>query len=228
MANQSSNKKRKSRSGSKREGLSRDKLIAVTIELIDKGGADTLTMRALAESVGVTPMALYNHFSSKRDLLAAVAEYVISAAQFDARHSDWREQIRHCFDVLRNLCLQHPGLPRLLEQAGAAPASVFAPMEVTLAALQSQGMNQIDSIRTFFLLVEFTLSQASYQVRPIPALEPSEKVRTERIAGRGYTTVERLELPETWDFDASFAFGISLVLNGIEATLSRLEDALPQ
>lgn len=101
-------------------------------------------------------------------------------------------------------------------------------MEVTLAALQSQGMNQIDSIRTFFLLVEFTLSQASYQVRPIPALEPSEKVRTERIAGRGYTTVERLELPETWDFDASFAFGISLVLNGIEATLSRLEDALPQ
>lgn len=228
MAKQSSTKKRKPRSGSKRGDLSRDKLIAAAIELIDEGGADALTMRALADAVGVTPMALYNHFSSKRDLLAAVAEQVISAAHFNGQHADWRKQIRHCFEVLRDLCLQHPGLPGLLEQDGAAPAAAFAPMDVTLAALQSRGMNELDSVRTFFLLVEFTLSQASYQARPIPALEPSEKIRTERIAGRGYKTIERLELPTTWDFDASFAFGISLILNGVEATVSKTADALAQ
>jgi AcrR family transcriptional regulator len=178
-------------------------------------------MRALADAVGVTPMALYNHFSSKRDLLAAVAEHIISGARFDGRHADWRAQIHHCFDVLRDLCLQHPGLPGLLEQDGAAPGAAFAPMEVTLVALRSQGMNELDSVRTFFLLIGFTLSQASYQARPIPALEPSEKIRTERIAGRGYRAVERLEMPPTWDFDASFAFGISLILNGVEATVSK-------
>jgi hypothetical protein len=71
----------------------------------------------------------------------------------------------------------------------------------------------------------FTLSQAAYQTRPIPDLEPSEKIRTERISGRGYKTTERLELPATWDFDASFAFGISLILNGVEATVSRTRGA---
>ena len=138
MAKQPSTKKRKSRSGSKRGDLSRDKLIAAAIELIDQGVADSLTMRALADSVGVTPMALYNHFSSKRDLLAAVAENLISAAHFDGQHADWREQIRHCFEVLRDLCLRHPGLPGLLEQDGAAPGTAFAPMEVTIVALKSQ------------------------------------------------------------------------------------------
>ncbi|TPL35535.1 TetR/AcrR family transcriptional regulator [Mesorhizobium sp. B2-4-8] len=221
MAKQPSTKKRKPRSGSKRGDLSRDKLIASAIELIDEGGADALTMRALADLVGVTPMALYNHFSSKRDLLAAVAEHIIGAAHFDGQRGDWREQIGHCFEILRTLCLQHPGLPGLLEQDGVAPGTAFAPMEVTLRALRSQGMSELDSVRTFFLLIGFTLSQASYQARPIPALEPSEKIRTERIAGRGFKTVERLEMPPQWDFDASFAFGISLILNGVEATISK-------
>jgi AcrR family transcriptional regulator len=180
-------------------------------------------MRGLAHALGVTPMALYNHFSSKRDLLSAIAESVISAAEFDGGKANWRDRVRHCFEVLRKLCLRHPGLPRLLEFEGAAPASAFAPMEVSLRALQEAGLDDVDSVRTYFLLVGFTLAHAAYQTRPIPDLEPSGKIRTGRIAGRGYKVTERLELPVTWDFDASFAFAISLVLNGVEATVSRMQ-----
>ena len=202
--------------------LSREKVIDAGLALIDKAGTNAITMRGLADAVGVTPMALYNHFSSKRDLLSAIAESVISAAEFDGGQADWRDRVQHCFEVLRKLCLQHPGLPRLLEFEGAAPATVFAPMEVTLRALHEAGLDDVDSVRTYFLLTGFTLAQAGYQTRPIPDLEPSEKIRTERIAGRGYTATERLDLPATWDFDASFAFGISLILDGVEATVSRI------
>jgi TetR/AcrR family tetracycline transcriptional repressor len=215
--------KKTSATGSRRKprDLTREKVVDVALTLIDNTGADALTMRGLADAIGVTPMALYNHFSSKRDLLSAIAENVIGAAQFDGRHAEWRDQVRHCFEVLRKLCLQHPGLPRLLEFEGAAPASVFAPMEVTLRALHKAGLDDVDSLRTYFLLTGFTLTQAAYQTRPVPDLEPSEKIRTERIAGRGYETTEHLALPTTWDFDASFAFGISLILNGVEATVSK-------
>ncbi|MGR4069784.1 TetR/AcrR family transcriptional regulator [Billgrantia sp. C5P2] len=191
---------------------------------IDEAGADAITMRGLAEDVGVTPMALYNHFSSKRALLSAVAESVISAADFDGHHASWRNQIHHCFGVLRSLCLRHPGLLRLLEFEGAAPASVFAPMEVTLRALGEAGLSDVDSARTYFLLVSFTLTQAAYQARRVPDLEPSEQIRAERIAGRGYPTVEHLAWPETWDFDASFEFGVTLILNGVEATVAGAEE----
>lgn len=216
-------------SGGKRWDLSRDRLIAAAVGLIDRKGAGALTMRGLADDVCVTPMALYNHFSSKRDLLAAVAEHLVSSAQFDGKHADWQQQLRHCFSVLRGLCLRHPGLTALLEQDGAVPTAAFAPMEVTLRTLLAQGMSELDSVRTFYLLTGFTLSQAAYQARPVPALEPSECVRKERIAGRGYTATECLDLPLAWDFDASFEFGLSLVLKGIEATISSLgHEAAPE
>lgn len=204
-----------------REVLARDKLIISALALIDERGVSAVTMRGLAETVGVTPMALYNHVSSKRDLLAAVADHVIGSADFDGKHSNWRAQVRHCFDVLRDLCLRHPGLPGLLEQEGAAPPSVFAPMEATLRALGQAGLDQLNSVRTYFLLTTFTLGQAAYQTRgPIAGLEPSEQIRSERLAGRGYTSTERLELPSEWDFDASFDFGITLIMNGVEATVA--------
>jgi TetR/AcrR family transcriptional regulator, tetracycline repressor protein len=219
----SARKPRKTGAASRRKprDLTRNKVIDAALALIDETGADAISMRSLADAIGVTPMALYNHFSSKRDLLSAIAESVISAAEFAGRQADWRGQVRHCFEVLRKLCLKHPGLPRLLEFEGAAPASVFAPMEVTLRALHEAGLNDVDSVRTYFLLTGFTLAQAAYQTRPIPDLEPSEKIRTKRLAGRGYTATERVELPATWDFDASFSFGISLILNGVEATVSQ-------
>lgn len=175
-------------------------------------------MRSLAARLGVTPMALYNHFSSKRDLLAAVAENVVGGAQFDGGHADWRAQLSHFFGVLRALCLRHPALPRLLEIEGVAPAAAFAPMEVTHRALEAAGLARLESTRTYFLFVGFTLAQAAYQVRPVPDLEPSEKVRAQRLAGRGYPATEGLELPGHWDFDASFDFGLSLILRGIEST----------
>ena len=191
----------------KRRDLSRGKLIAAAIELIDARGAAAITMRSLGKAVGATPMALYNHFSSKRDILAAVADHVVSAAEFDGQHADWRDQVRHCFDVLRRLCLRHPGLPGLLEQDGAAPASVFAPMEVTLRAFRQAGLDDIDSTRTYFLLVSFTLGQAAYQTRgPIAGLELSEQIRADRIAGRGYAVAERLELPPILGFRRQLRF----------------------
>ena len=205
----------------KSRDLNREKVITAGLALIDEKGADALTMRGLADALSVTPMALYNHFSSKRDLLNAVAQRAIGAAQFDGRHAEWRDQVRHCFDVLRSICLAHPGLPRLLEIDGAAPGSVFAPMEVTLSALQDAGLDELDSLRTYFLLVNFTLAQAAYQTRgPFPDLEPSERIRAERLASRGYKATERLAMPPKWDFDASFTFGVSLILRGVEATAS--------
>jgi AcrR family transcriptional regulator len=161
-------------------------------------------MRALAEGMGVTPMALYNHFDNKRGLLAAVAAHLVDATDFDGAHSDWRHQVQHCFGALRALCLRHPGLPALLEKDGVAPASVFAPMTVTLGALSRAGLDEVAALRCYYLLIAFTLGQASYQARaPITSLEPPAQ--------------EGADAPTNWNFDASFEFCLSVVLSGIEA-----------
>jgi TetR/AcrR family tetracycline transcriptional repressor len=198
--------------------LTRDEIVKAGLSLVDREGADTITMRGVAAALGVTPMALYNHVSSKKDLLRAIAEHVLAEAVFDGHHDDWRKQIRSCFRTLRNICLSHPGMARLLETADVAPPAVFAPMDVTLRALAKIGLDATDSLRAYFTLVSFTLSQASYQTRgPFPDLEPSEKIRAERLAGRGYAAVERLDIDDQWDFDAAFEFGITLIIAGLES-----------
>ncbi|WKG03519.1 TetR/AcrR family transcriptional regulator [Mycolicibacterium sp. HK-90] len=192
--------------------LSRDKIVAVGLDMVNQRGADALTMRGLAQALGVTPMAIYNHFDDKRDLLRTIADHVITSVDFDGGHSDWQRQLRHCFTALRDTCLRNPALPRLLEIEGAAPASALAPMRVAVAALDRAGLSETDSLRTFFLLVGFTLSQAAYQLRgPFPDLDPT----------RG---PQAITLSAEWDFDAGFDHGITLITEGVIAMVKREKD----
>jgi AcrR family transcriptional regulator len=174
-------------------------------------------MRRLAERLGVSPMALYNHVSDKQDLLQGVARLLLDQASFAGDHSDWRERIRACFRELRNACLAHPGATRLLEVADVAPVSVFRPMEITLAALAEIGMEPQDALRAYFLLTNFTLGQVSYEVRgPFKDLDPREALRGERLHDAGFTHVERAASLESWDFESAFEFGLSVILAGLE------------
>jgi TetR/AcrR family tetracycline transcriptional repressor len=183
--------------------LSRDRVVEAGLTLIDDKGVDAFTMRGLAQALDVTPMALYNHFTNKRDLLRSIADHVIGGAEFDGHQSDWKDQIRHCFRAMRRICLQHPGLPRLLELEGAAPASVRGPMDVTVNAFAQAGLDELDSLRAFFVLIGFTLSQAAYQTRgPLPGLEPSQRLAE-------------------WDFDAAFEYGLEVIILGAGASANR-------
>jgi TetR/AcrR family transcriptional regulator, tetracycline repressor protein len=184
--------------------LSRVKIVAAGLGMIDRDGADAITMRRLAQDLGVTPMALYNHFGNKNDLLRAIADHVIEGAEFDGGQTNWQDQLRHCFQTLRNLCLQHPGLPSMLEIEGAAPASVFRPMDVAIPALRAAGLDELSSTRAYFALLGYTLSQATYQARgPYPGLQASSH-RSGQI--------------DEWDYDASFEYGLALIIAGIATT----------
>lgn len=209
-------------SGKQVRDLTRAKVIEAGLWLVDREGPDSLTMRRLADRLGVTPMAVYNHVRNKKELLAALAEQVLGEVRFDGGHDDWRKQIEHCFAAFRGVCLRHPGVTRLLEMADVAPVTVFAPMDVTLRALGEVGIEPRDALRAYFVLVGFTLGQVSYQVRgPFPDLEPAAAMRTENLAERDYIQIGKLDGAEPWDFDAAFSFGLTLILDGLVAAAER-------
>lgn len=197
--------------------LTREKIIAAAVALVDRDGPANVTMRSLAKELGVTPMALYNHVSSKRELLQCVAIQILDKADFDTGHNDWRNQIEDCFLELRRVCLRNPGAVQLMELKEVAPTSIFRPMEITLRALEQLHLDPTDALRAYFALVNFTLGQVSYEIRgPFPDLDPSEAVRTKRLAAKNYPAVERTADLTEWDFDRAFAFGLTLLLDGIE------------
>src|ERR1700716_1884540 len=94
-------RKQKTGRGSRRKGLTRERVLAEALGLLDREGFEALTIRYLADHLGVSPMALYNHVSSKQDLLQGVAQHLLAQTSFSSDHSDWRECIRGCFRELR-------------------------------------------------------------------------------------------------------------------------------
>ena len=165
-------------------------------------------------------MALYNHVSSKQDLLRGVVGDLIARVDFSSQNPDWRERIRACFRALRNACLAHPCAVRLIETIETLPASVFEPMEISIAALEEVGADPQEALRGYFLLTNFTLGQVSYEVRgPFIGVDLTQALRSGRIDGNVFPYVARAAAIGAWDFEHAFEFGISTILEGLKRVL---------
>jgi AcrR family transcriptional regulator len=184
--------------------------------VLDREGAKRFSIRRLAEHLGVTPMAVYNHVSSKGDLFQGIADAVIEEIKYPSPAGDWRRVIRLCFRALRRACLAHPGAVPLIESAEVLPPAVFQPMETTLTALQDAGFSPGDALRAYFLLTTFTLGQVSYQIKGWGGgVDVATAIKAGRIAPETFPAIGRGASLTNWNFDKSFEFGLSIILTGL-------------
>jgi AcrR family transcriptional regulator len=78
----------------KRAPLTRERVLHAAITLADQGGFELLTMRRLANALGVEAMSLYNHVASKDDLLDGMVDLVFAEIERPSTASDWRAAMR--------------------------------------------------------------------------------------------------------------------------------------
>ena len=62
----------------RRKPLSRERILATALELVDEQGIDALSMRKLGQSLGYEAMSLYNHVAHKDDLLHGILDLVLA------------------------------------------------------------------------------------------------------------------------------------------------------
>ena len=74
----------------RRPQLTRQQVVTAAVELADSGGIESISMRRLAQELGVEAMSLYTHVRSKEDLLDGIADAVIGMIPVDAVAADWR------------------------------------------------------------------------------------------------------------------------------------------
>jgi TetR/AcrR family transcriptional regulator, tetracycline repressor protein len=213
----SSKSEKRRPAGAKARTLNRGRVLEEALALLDREGVQGLTIRKLADQLGVTPMAIYNHVADKKDLLETVAKAVIEGAQFAQPGGEWHERIRNCFRELRRVCLAHPSIIKITQMPGIAPTAVFHPMHITLAALEEIGLSHQDAMRAHFLLLNFVLGQVSYEVYgPYPDLDPANSPLRGNFSDEEAARIAPAVQVE-WDFDAAFEFGLSVILGGLNA-----------
>src|SRR5258708_474014 len=92
----------------KRGQLSRSRILAAALDLVDQDGLDPLTMRRLAEQLKVDPMSIYNYLSDKEALLDGLAEALWEQVDMASEKAGWKQALRSFAVSLRGLALTHP------------------------------------------------------------------------------------------------------------------------
>src|SRR5918992_4932917 len=88
--------------------LSRDRILAAAVRLADREGIEALSMRKLAQQLGVDPMSLYNHVRDKEALLDGIVDVVVGEIELVALGADWRSSLRETILAARRTMLRHP------------------------------------------------------------------------------------------------------------------------
>lgn len=136
-------------------GISRESAVAAALELVDDVGLDGLTLRGLAQKLGVQAPALYWHFASKQDLLdemgtqlwrdvqrsATAPQRTANVSQDSAASSpaDWRTGMRSFAVALRGVLLSHRDGAKLFSGTYLTDVTVLEAQEEPLAELVSAG-----------------------------------------------------------------------------------------
>jgi len=124
-----------------RPGLSVDDVVAAAIAVADETTLSGLSMRAVAQRLGCSPMALYTYVPGKAELVDLMVDraYADAAAAVDVT-APWRAALRAWAEALWERCLRHPWL---LEVSHARP--VLGPheqalLETVLVVLEGTGL----------------------------------------------------------------------------------------
>jgi AcrR family transcriptional regulator len=97
-----------------RAGLDRERLVRVALALLDEVGLDELSMRRLAERLGVTAAALYWHVRDKNELLGLLADAISAEMPLPDPGRPWRAELEALARGARRVALAHRDAARIL------------------------------------------------------------------------------------------------------------------
>ncbi|MEW2073743.1 MULTISPECIES: TetR/AcrR family transcriptional regulator [unclassified Streptomyces] len=117
-----------------RTPLSRARVLSAAVALADEGGADALSMRNLAQVLGVVPMALYKHVANKNELLDGMIDVLVGEIDPPAEDTDWKTAVRLRVLSARRMLLRHPWASGVIE---ARMKARTAPTPAVMAYLDS-------------------------------------------------------------------------------------------
>ena len=125
--------------------LNRTAVLAAAVRLADREGAEALTVRRLADDLGVHPTSLYNHVPSKEAILDGVVELLFQEVELTGVH-DWRDWVRELAFALRALARAHPGAFMVLTRRPAETPEAYAIADLGVRAFRADGRPLTDAV----------------------------------------------------------------------------------
>ncbi len=217
--------------------ITRDVVLAAALKIIDRDGADGLSMRRLARALGRDPMFLYRHAPNKAALLDGVTETVLAQLKVDSADPDWAAQLRTVARDYRALALAHPHVVPLLVTRPLAtplalrPQGTLRPLEDVLALLTRAGFSGPDALHIYRTLFGFVHGHVLNELQELVE-NPDETDDLLRLGLHRLTISEfpllRSLAPALACYDGATELerGLDILLAGLATTLIPRQDGV--
>ncbi|MEM8808363.1 MAG: TetR/AcrR family transcriptional regulator C-terminal domain-containing protein [Cyanobacteria bacterium P01_G01_bin.38] len=202
--------------------LSRERVLHAAVRLADAGGIEALSMRKLAQELGVKAMSLYNHVANKDDLVDGMVDIVASEIEVPDLSIDWTTAMRRRATSAYEVLLRHPwSTLALVSRVNVGPA-MLRYVDATLGCLIEAGFslemadhawNAIDSH-----IYGFTLQALNFPFEP-EEYSVVARDSVSQIPADQYPYLNKLTHPVmAGDYNGlhDFEWGLDLILEGLE------------
>jgi AcrR family transcriptional regulator len=190
--------------------LSREVILEAGLDLVDETGASGLTMRALAQRLGVTATAIYYYFDGRDDLLEAVIDRVCeSIVESAPDEGPWDERLRTLLEALVTEGLEHRSVLALTITEYGKRHPVLRISETILGILRDAGFSVESAVYANGALLRFCIGHLmTGQVAPGVHWRElgDDEFPNYRAAGAVH---------DTFDRSREFRLGLDALLRGI-------------
>ncbi|MEV6561968.1 TetR/AcrR family transcriptional regulator C-terminal domain-containing protein [Nocardia sp. NPDC051756] len=124
-----------------RTPLNRDRVLRAAIALADDAGLDSLSMRNLAQRLGVVPMALYKHVANKDELLDGMVDVLVAEIEPPDAGLDWKPAVRRRILAARRTLQRHAWAARVIESRPLPTPAVLAYADSMIGMFRVGGLS---------------------------------------------------------------------------------------
>lgn len=215
------------RSGAER--LTREGIVAAAVDLADSEGLAALSMRSVARRLGVMPMSLYNHVSSKDDLLDGMVDAVFGEFYAPVPGAPWRSELRRRAVTAREALKRHPWAVGLMDSRRNAGFENLRHHDAVIGCLREAGFSLtltghafavLDAHLYGFLVQELRMPfQPGQDLADLGQQLMAALPEGQLLYFREFTLKHALR--PGYDFGDEFGMGLDLILDALDQRLTK-------
>ncbi|TDD60420.1 TetR/AcrR family transcriptional regulator [Actinomadura darangshiensis] len=216
--------------------LTAEEIVRAAIELADAEGLDALSMRHIADELGVSPMSIYTYVPGKAELIDVMVDRAFGELT-PPSHDTWRARLEHIARDNWALFHRHPWMLRVALVRPPMGPNLIGKYEYELRAVDGLGLTDLEMDSVVALVTGFAESAARVSVNAAEAERRSGMSDAEWweagapflgafVDEADYPLGTRVGKAAGQEYNAAvaprraFDFGLARVLDGIEVLIS--------
>jgi AcrR family transcriptional regulator len=209
-----------------RAPLSRERVLETAIALADRHGIEWLSMRKLADALGVAAMSLYHHVANKDQLLDAMIDVVFSEIEPPSTDDDWKTAMRKRAISTREALNRHRWAVGLMEGRGTHGPANLRLHDAVLGCLRGAGFSLEMTVHAYSVQDAYIYGFALQQADMTPetsedfAATAEKQMETYKDVLADYPHLVEVVgghvAKAGYDYASEFLFGLDLILAGLD------------